>query len=131
MDQVVDDPRPGELLQVAAGLAQCNAVAFDLADAKPLADQVVQPYTANRQLPSCAARWEPDLVDDLLLNECESTSRGAPIGSKWRSPSKPLPATALTDSTIHSRGFRGAPRWMATTVIGSACLHDRTHPASS
>ena len=75
MDEVFDDPWPCELLQVPAGFAQRNAVAFDLADAKPLADQFVQPYTADRQLPSCSARWQPHLVDDLLLNECESTSR--------------------------------------------------------
>jgi hypothetical protein len=75
MDEVLDDPRPRELLQVPAGLAQCNAVAFDLADAEPLADQFVQPYTANCQLPSCPARWQPNVVDNLLLNECESTSR--------------------------------------------------------
>lgn len=74
MDEVLDDPWPGELLQVLAGLAQRNAVALDHADAEPLADQFVQPYTANRQLASCPAGWQPHLVDDLL-NKCERTSR--------------------------------------------------------
>jgi len=54
-------------------------VAFDLADKEPLADQFVEPYTADRQLPSCSARWQPHLVDDFLLNEGERTSRRGAI----------------------------------------------------
>src|SRR5262250_769213 len=44
VDQVLDDPRPGQLLQMQARLAQFDAGALDLADPEPPADQIIEPH---------------------------------------------------------------------------------------
>src|SRR5437870_4127088 len=50
VDEVVDDPRARERLEMQARLAELDAVALDLADAEALADEIVEPHPAHRQL---------------------------------------------------------------------------------
>src|SRR6185503_11761865 len=53
--ELLDDPRARHRLQVQAGLAELDAVALDLADEEPPADEVVQPDAADGHLPARAA----------------------------------------------------------------------------
>src|SRR4029077_1337655 len=52
VEKVVDDPRPREPLEVEAGLADLDALAFDLTHEEPPADQVVETNAACDDLPS-------------------------------------------------------------------------------
>src|SRR5262245_27187811 len=73
--ELLDDPRPRQLLQVQTGLADHDAVALDLADAEPLADQVVQAHAADGELAAGLALRQPGAGDDLGLNEREREAR--------------------------------------------------------
>ena len=42
MDQLLDDPRPRQLLQVQGGLTQLHTQALDATDPRALTDQIVQ-----------------------------------------------------------------------------------------
>src|SRR5205823_14719123 len=75
VDELPRDPRPRHLLQVRARLAELDGVALDLADAEALADQVVEPQAARRQLPPCRARQEADVLHGLLLDERQRPPR--------------------------------------------------------
>ena len=52
VDQLLDDPRPRQLLQVQARLAQLDPQALDLADPKAPADQVVEAHAPHHDLPA-------------------------------------------------------------------------------
>ena len=69
MDELLDDPGSCHALEVQAGLAQLDAVALDVPDAKSLADQIVQPGSAYRELAPGGAREQPDFRDDVPLHE--------------------------------------------------------------
>jgi hypothetical protein len=56
VDEVLDDSRPGELLQMPARLAQLDAGALDIADPEPPADQIIEPHSPDDHL---AARLRP------------------------------------------------------------------------
>src|SRR5262245_18476298 len=73
--ELLDDPRPRQLLQVQTGLADHDAVAFDLADAEPLADQVVQAHAADGELAAGLALRQPGAGNDLGLDEREREAR--------------------------------------------------------
>ena len=65
MGELLDDPRSRPLLEMAAGLAELDAEAFDLADAEALADEAVDVHVAHRHLPPGPTRTQSDLLDDL------------------------------------------------------------------
>src|SRR5262249_15700134 len=112
MEKVLDDPGPRQPLQVRARLAQLHARALDVSDAEPPADQVVQPYAAHHNLAARLGSGKPDLRQRLRLDRRE---RHAPrVLTKCRSPTRPLPASAVTEST-------GAIESLGPMLISSTC----------
>ena len=69
MQQVVDDPRPRQRLQVETRLAELDADALDIADAEAPPDQVVQPYTADDDLPSRLGPGQANVLERLCLDQ--------------------------------------------------------------
>jgi hypothetical protein len=59
-----------------ARLAQLDPEALDLADPESLSDEVVEPHTADRELPPGLAGLESDALDDLGLDERERLAWG-------------------------------------------------------
>ena len=74
MGELLDDPWSRHRLEVRARLAELDAVALDVADAEPLADEVVEPDAARRHLPPRLAGRKPDRLDVLRLDERERAS---------------------------------------------------------
>src|SRR5579875_18876 len=75
VDEVLDDPGTGELLQVQARLAGFDAEALHLADPEALADQVVEPHPADDDLPPGLRPGQADLRQDLGLDQGQRRPR--------------------------------------------------------
>ena len=75
-----------------ARLTELDPEAFDIADPEALADQVVELDPAHRELTSCLARGQPDLLDDFGLDERQCLTGRSSLLVECRSPSRPLPA---------------------------------------
>src|SRR5215475_2108522 len=80
VDEVLDDAGAGEFLQVAAGLADLDAEAFHIADAEPLADQVVQPDAAHHYLAAGLRAGEADVFEGFGLDQRERVARVGVVG---------------------------------------------------
>jgi len=73
VDEVLDDPRPGQPLQMQARLAEFDAGALDIADPETPAHQIIEPHAPDDHL---AARLRP--------SQATSSSASASISvSAW------------------------------------------------
>lgn len=98
MNEVAEQPGPCQCLEVQAGLAELNAVALDLANGKTLADEFVQAHSAYRQLAARRSRWQPDVLDDLFLDQRQGCSGRRACGMEVTVALKPTPSVCA-----HSR----------------------------
>ncbi len=82
MQEVLDDAGAGELLQVAAGLAQLDPDALDVADPEPLADQVVYPDAAHHDLPPGLCAGEADIFESLGFDQGQGLPGGGSVAEE-------------------------------------------------
>jgi hypothetical protein len=95
MRELPDDPRARDLLEMTARLAELHAEAFDLADAKALANEAVDIHVAHGHLPSGFTRPKSDLLDNLGRDERLGLTRGSAVGVEMAVTFEPLTADGV------------------------------------
>ena len=95
-------------------LAELHAEAFDLADAKALADEAVDIHIPHGHLPSSFTRPKSHLLDDLGGNERQRLARRSSVGVKMAVTFEPPGRTK--DSTVRARA-RVGPGCIASTAM--------------
>ena len=102
MQELVDDPGPGQRLKVQARLAELDAETLDLADGEPLADQVVQAHAAGHDLTARLRAAEADVLEHLGFDQRDRIA-GAPPVAEVPVALEPLPGNS-------ANGLDGAER---------------------
>ena len=82
VDEVAQDARVGEALEVGARLAQAAADALGLADAEAPADERVEVDAAGDDVAARLGGREPELVDDLALDQRQVVAVGVGVGER-------------------------------------------------
>jgi hypothetical protein len=95
MRELPDDPRARHLLEMTTRLAELHAEAFDLADAKALADEAVHIHIPHGHLPSSLTRPKSGLLDNLGCNERQRLARGSSAGAEMAVTFEPLSGDSL------------------------------------
>ena len=80
MDEVAEDPRVGEALELGAGLAQAAADALGLSDAEAAADERVEVDAAGDDVAAGLGGRQAELVDDLGLDQRQVVAVGVRVG---------------------------------------------------
>ena len=91
MDEVLDDPRPGQLLQMQARLAEFDAGALDIADPETLADQIIEPHSPDHHLAARLRPGQAHILQRLGLDQRQRLARLRAIGAEV--PIAPEPFT--------------------------------------
>src|SRR3954454_23844751 len=82
VDQVAEDARVGEALEVRARLAEAAADALGLADAEAPADERVEVDAAGDDVAARLGGREAELVDDLGLDQRQVVAVGVGVGER-------------------------------------------------
>jgi hypothetical protein len=75
VDQVLDDPGPGQLLQMQARLAQLDAHALDVPDPETPTNQLVKPYSPHDQLTTRLRTGKFHVLERLGLDQRQCLAR--------------------------------------------------------
>src|SRR3954447_4164880 len=84
VNQVAEDARVGEALEVGARLAQAAADALGLADAEAPPDERVEVDPAGDDVAARLGGREAELVDDLALDQRQVVAVGVGVGERAR-----------------------------------------------
>ncbi len=82
MDEVLDDPRPGQLLQMQARLAEFDADALDIADPETPADQIIEPHSPDDHLAARLRSGQAHVLQCLGLDQRQRLARLRAIGAE-------------------------------------------------
>jgi len=91
LDEVLDDPRPGQLLQMPTRLAEFDAGALDVADPETPADQIIEPYSPDDHLAARLRPGQAHVLQRLGLDQCQRLARLRATGAEV--PISPEPFT--------------------------------------
>jgi hypothetical protein len=117
VDEIFDDPGAGQLLQVAARLAELDAQTLDVADAETLADQVVEPDVTHHDLPPGLGAGQADVLERFGLDEGQRLAGAGPVGEEIAVALQALPRDRA-DGADRAQRLAG-PMLMASTYIPS------------
>jgi len=95
MGQLLDDPRPGHLLEMTTRLTKFNAEALNLANAKALTYKGVDIHITHGQLPSSITGSQSDLLDNLGCDERERLTRRRSVGVEMPVAFEPFSGDSL------------------------------------
>src|SRR5882724_9525153 len=91
VDEVLDDPRPGQLLQMQARLAEFDTGAHDIADPETPADQIIEPHSPDDHLSARLRPGQARVLQRLGLDQRQRLARLRAIGAEV--PISPKPFT--------------------------------------
>ncbi len=115
MDEILDDAGPGKALQVSARLAELDALALDVADAEPLADQGVEPSAAHHDLTPGLRAGQADVLEGFGLDEGQRLTRACPVGEE---------ITVALQAAARDRAYGAdrAQRVLVPMLMASTCM---------
>ena len=109
MGQLLDDPRPGHLLEMTTRLTELHAKALHLANAKALTYKGVDIHITHGQLPSSIPGPQSDLFDDLGCNERDRLTRRSSAGVEMPVAFEPFSGDSLHRFDTPKFGRLGSP----------------------
>jgi hypothetical protein len=91
VDEILDDPGPGQLLEMQARLAEFDVGTLDISDPEPPADQIIEPHSPDDHLAARLRPGQAHVLQRLSLDQRQCLARLRAIGAEV--PIAPEPFT--------------------------------------